>query len=138
MKVKVLLVMPGKEVQIMKIPASFKFIKSFIGEELYEVKLDKNIMILANKNASVDEFNRMLGDNIILGTFLIASIKNNRINSLKKKEQRKYANIFKLRKHKKKLDMYKNEFLEDFYTKQKEFKQINAGVDNVERVNMAA
>ena len=49
MKVKVLLVMPGKEVQIMKIPASFKFIKSFIGEELYEVKLDKNIMILANK-----------------------------------------------------------------------------------------
>ena len=138
MKVKVLLVMPGKEVQIMKIPASFKFIKSFIGEELYEVKLDKNIMILANKNASIDEFNRMLGDNIILGTFLIVSIKNNRINSLKKKEQRKYANIFKLRKHKKKLNMYKNEFLEDFYTKQKGFKQINAGVDNVEMVNMAA
>ena len=35
MKIKVLLVMPGKEVQTVKIPASIKYIKAFIGDELY-------------------------------------------------------------------------------------------------------
>ena len=38
MKIKVLLVMPNKEVQVVRIPASIKFIKSFIGENLYRIK----------------------------------------------------------------------------------------------------
>ena len=38
MKIKSLLVMPGREVQIVKIPASIKYIKAFIGEELYKQK----------------------------------------------------------------------------------------------------
>ena len=33
MKIKSLLVMPGKEVQTVRIPASIKYIKAFIGEE---------------------------------------------------------------------------------------------------------
>ena len=76
MKIKSLLVMPGKEVQIVKIPASIKYIKAFIGEELYKVKLNENTLLIANKNAKIDEFNRILGTNILLGTFLIVSIKN--------------------------------------------------------------
>ena len=79
MKIKSLLVMPGKEVQIVKIPASIKYIKAFIGEELYKVKLNENTLLIANKNAKIDEFNRILGTNILLGTFLIVSIKNKRL-----------------------------------------------------------
>ena len=45
MKIKVLLVMPGKEVQTVKIPASIKFIKSFIGEELQTLRENKNTVI---------------------------------------------------------------------------------------------
>lgn len=85
MKIKSLLVMPGREVQIVKIPASIKYIKAFIGEELYKVKLNENTLLIANKNAKIDEFNRILGTNILLGTFLIVSIKNNRRISMKKK-----------------------------------------------------
>lgn len=126
MKIKSLLVMPGREVQIVKIPASIKYIKAFIGEELYKVKLNENTLLIANKNAKIDEFNRILGTNILLGTFLIVSIKNNRRISMKKKDIRKFTNMFKLRKHQKKVEAYKEEYLEEYYTNQRIMKQKNA------------
>ena len=126
MKIKVLLVMPGKEVQVVKIPASIKYIKAFIGEELYRIKLNDNTVLIADKNAKPDEFNRILGENIILGTFFIISIKNNRRVSMKKKDIRKFCNMFKLRKHQKKVNIYKEEYLEEYYSNQRKMKQINA------------
>ena len=126
MKIKVLLVMPGKEVQIAKIPASIKFIKSFIGAELFKIRLNDTTMIYTNKNAKIDEFNRVLGGNILLGTFLIVSIKNNRRRSMRKKDIRKYSNMFKLRKHQKKVERLKEEYLEEYYSMQRKMKQKNA------------
>lgn len=133
MKVKVLLIMPNKEVQIVKIPASIKFIKAFVGNELYKIKLNSKTVLMASKNSHIDEFNRFLFGNIILGTFLIVAIKNNRIVSLKNKDIRKYTNIFKLRKHQKKIEIYKEEYLEEYYSKQREIKQENAK-KNKERI----
>ena len=130
--------MPGKEVQAVKIPASIKYIKAFIGDELYRVKLNENTVIIANKNAKIDEFNRMLGGNILLGTFLIVSIKNNRRVSMKKKDIRKFTNMFKLRKHQKKVDIYKDEYLEEYYSNQRIMKQKNAERNKREIFNIAA
>lgn len=138
MRIKVLLVMPGKEVQLVKIPANTKFIKSFIGNELFKIKLNENTMIYANKNASQDEFNRILGENILLGTFLIVSIKNNRRVSMKKKDIRKYTNMFKLRKHQKKINAYKDEYLEEYYSNQRILKQKNAERNKTEILKIAA
>lgn len=138
MKIKVLLVMPGKEVQVVKIPASQKFIKSFIGESLYKLKLNQNTMIVADKDANHEEFNRIVGSNIILGTFFIISIKNNRKVSMKKKDIRKYTNMFKLRKHQKKINFYKTEYLEEYYLNLKEMKQKNAERNKKEIFNIAA
>lgn len=123
MKIKVLLVIPGKEVQAVRIPASIKFIKSFIGENLFRIKLDENTVLIANKNAKFDDFNRIFKGNIILGTFLIISIKNNRRVSMKKKTIRKYTNMFKIKKHQKKIDIYKDEYLEEFYSNQRKMKE---------------
>ena len=47
MKIKALLVIPNKEVQIVKIPASNKFLEAFIGNELYKKCLDKNNILIA-------------------------------------------------------------------------------------------
>lgn len=138
MRIKVLLVMPGKEAQLVKIPANTKFIKSFIGNELFKIKLNENTMIYANKNASQDEFNRILGENILLGTFLIVSIKNNRRVSMKKKDIRKYTNMFKLRKHQKKINAYKDEYLEEYYSNQRILKQKNAERNKTEILKIAA
>lgn len=138
MRIKVLLVMPGKEVQLVKIPANTKFIKSFIGDDLFKIKLNENTMIYANKNASQDEFNRILGGNILLGTFLIVSIKNSRRVSMKKKDIRKYTNMFKLRKHQKKINAYKDEYLEEYYSNQRILKQKNAERNKTEILKIAA
>lgn len=138
MKIKVLLVIPGKEVQAVRIPASIKFIKSFIGENLFRIKLDENTVLIANKNAKFDDFNRIFKGNIILGTFLIISIKNNRRVSMKKKTVRKYTNMFKIKKHQKKIDIYKDEYLEEFYSNQRKMKQKNAKRNKEEIFKIAA
>lgn len=138
MKIKVLLVMPNKEVQVVKIPASTKFIKAFIGDDLYRVKLNETTVLIANKNAKVDEFNRILGENILLGIFLIVSIKNNHRVSMKKKDIRKFTNMFKLRKHQRKVELYKDEYLEEYYTNQRIMKQKNAERNKREIFKMVA
>ena len=138
MKIKVLLVMPNKEVQIVKIPGSIKFIKAFLGNNLFYVKLNKETMLIASEDAKVDEFNRLVNGNIVLGTFLIVSIKKNRRVSMRKKDIRKFSNMFKLRKHEKKINHYKEEYLEDYYTKQKLQKQKNAEINKRDLFNIAA
>lgn len=138
MKIKVLLVMPGKEPQVVRIPASIKYIKSFIGENLFRIKLDDNTNLIADKNANIVDFNRMLGGNIILGTFFIVSKKNGRRVSMKKKDIRKYTNMFKLRKHQKKVDSYKDEYLEEYYSNQRKIKQKNAKQNKEELFRIAA
>lgn len=126
MKIKVLLVMPGKEPQIVRIPASIKYIKSFIGENLYRIKLNENTTLIANRDANMADFNRMLGDKIILGTFFIVSKKKDRRTSMKRKDIRKYTNMFKLRKHQKKIEIYREDYLEEYYSNQRKMKQKNA------------
>lgn len=138
MKIKVLLVMPNKEVQVVRIPANIKFIKAFIGEELYRIKLNTNTVLIANKNAKLDEFNRILKGNIVLGTFLIISIKNNHRISMKKKDIRKFTNMFRLKKHQKKVEKYKVEYLEEYYSNQRIMKQKNRERNKREIFNLAA
>lgn len=123
MKIKVLLVMPEREPQTLKIPRASKFIKALIGNDLLKIKLDENIVLIANNNADITEFNRIVGGNIVLGTFIVVATKNKRRVSLTKKEIRKYTNMFKLRKHKKKIAFYKDEYLEKYYSNQKNMKQ---------------
>jgi len=126
MKIKVLVVMPGKKVQVVRMSPNIKFIKSFLGDELYKINLNESNIIIANKNAKIDEFNRIFRGDIILGTFLIVSVKNNHRVSMKKKDIRKYSNIFKLRKHQKRVEALKEEYLEEYYSNQRKLRQKNA------------
>lgn len=138
MRIKVLLVIPNQEVQVVKIPANLKFIKSFIGKNLFRLKLNKDTMLIANRDANIEDFNRIFKGNIILGTFLVISIKNKCRVSMKKKDIRRYTNMFKLRKHKKKINIYKEEYLQEHYSKQKEMKQKNAERNKKEIFKIAA
>lgn len=113
MKIKSLLVMPEKEVQLVRIPASLKFIKSLIGKRLVKIKLDDDTVILANKNAPREEYNRIVGKYIIRGTFLVVAMKNSRRTSLKKRQIKRYINRFNLAKHQRKIDLYKENFIKE-------------------------
>lgn len=125
MKIKCLLVMPGKEVQRVRIPANIKFIKALIGETLLNIRANENNIIIANQNARNDEFNRFFQGNILYGTFIIVSIKKNKRISMKKRDIRKFSNISKLSKHQKKIERFKEEFLEEYYYQQRKNKQKN-------------
>lgn len=125
MKIKCLLVMPGKEVQRVRIPANIKFIKALIGENLLNIRANENNIIIANQNAKNDEINRFFQGNILYGTFIIVSIKKNKRTSMKKKDIRKFSNMFKLSKHEKKIEKFKEEFLEEYYYRQRKIKQKN-------------
>ena len=125
MKIKCLLVMPGKEVQRVRIPANIKFIKALIGENLLNIRANENNIIIANQNARNDEFNRFFQGNILYGTFIIVSIKKNKRTSMKKRDIRKFSNMFKLSKHQKKIERFKEEFLEEYYYQQRKIKQKN-------------
>lgn len=125
MKIKCLLVMPGKEVQRVRIPANIKFIKALIGEHLLNIRANENNIIIANQNARNDEFNRFFQGNILYGTFIVVSLKKNRRTSMKKKDIRKFSNMFKLSKHQKKIERFKEEFLEEYYYQQRKIKQKN-------------
>lgn len=122
MKIKSLLVMPEKQVQLVRIPANLKFIKSLIGTKLIKIKLDDDTVILANKNAPREEYNRIVGKQIVRGTFLVVSIKNGRRSSLKKKQIRRYTNRFNLAKHQKKIALYKEMFIKQYYENIEEMK----------------
>ena len=125
MKIKCLLVMPGKEVQRVRIPANIKFIKALIGENLLNIRANENNIIIANQNARNDEFNRFFQGSILYGTFIVVSLKKNKRTSMKKKDIRKFSNMFKLSKHQKKIERFKEEFLEEYYYQQRKIKQKN-------------
>lgn len=126
MKIKSLLIMPGKEVQIVKIPGNIKFIKNLIGNELKMFKATKDTIIITNKNAPFDEFNRFFKGNIILGTFIVVSFKNHHRVSMSRQTIDEFSHIFSLRKHQNKITRYKEDFLEEYYYNKKKMKENNA------------
>ena len=117
--------MPGKEVQSVRLPANIKFIKALLGENLLNIRANENNIIIANQNARNDEFNRFFQGNILYGTFIVVSLKKNKRTSMKKKDIRKFSNMFKLSKHEKKIERFKEEFLEEYYYQQRKIKQKN-------------
>lgn len=138
MKIKALLVMPGKEIQVVKIPASLKFIRAFIGKDLFKIQLTEKNFILANEKALLEEFNRFYQGRIILGSFIIISTKNGQISSMSKRDIRHYSNIFRLKRHQRKIEKYKNNFLEDYYIKKVKNKDMNTMQTKSESSKIAA
>lgn len=122
MKIKVLLVAPGMEVQKVKIPASTKFMKSFLRNDLVRLNKSNEIGFFGNSNPNIEDFNRLYKGNILMGPFFIVGLKNNKLVSLKKREIKKYTNLFKLSKHKK-INEIKEEFLEKYYYNQIKLKK---------------
>jgi len=133
MKIKVLLVAPGIEVQKVKIPASTKFIKSFIGKDLLKINVTESVAIFGNKNPNIEDFNRLYKGSLIMGAFIVVGLKDNKLVSLKKREMKRYINMFKLEKHKNKVNQIKDEFLEKYYAKQINLKK-KANKENKEKI----
>ena len=83
---------------------------------MQKIKLNNDVTLIANKNARIDDANRILGDSVILGTFLIVNTKNNVYVGLNKRQINRYSNSFLLKKHQIKIDLFKDEYFRNLYS----------------------
>ncbi len=135
MKIKCLLIKSDEKVKVQRIPANIKFIKSIIGERLIKIQLDKDTILLANKDVRKIDFNRIYKNEVINGTFLIVGVKDDKRVSLKKRQIRKYSNFFKLSKHQKRINEYKDELINQYYFDLSMFKKGKHGYEKEYTIN---
>lgn len=115
-KIKVIVVEPNKEPYIKEIENSLKGLQSIVGGYIEYINLEKDVNIICNEEGKLLnlEFNRVIENDIIAGTFIIAGINNKEGEtiSIPKKKIRKYLEEFSLEKHERKIMFMKDKFKE--------------------------
>lgn len=115
-KIKVIVVEPNKEPYIKEIEHTLENLQSLVGGLIEFINLEDDIDIICNEEGKLKnlEFNRILGNDIIAGTFIIAGVnqKKGATISIPENKIKKYLDMFKLDKHMKKVDYMKSEFIE--------------------------
>ena len=94
-KIKILVIEPKKEPVVKIIADEEKDILEIIGQEIGYIELEENVDLIYNDNAKIDnlDFNRVIKDDIICGTFVIAGNKNDDWCSLEDSKIQKYKKI---------------------------------------------
>ena len=95
-KIKVLLVKPNEEPKIIEIENTEDSFKDIISGELEYIKLEQNVKLICNKNGKQQnlEFNRVIENDVVVGTFLVVGYKKGVITSLEDiDKQMRYFNL---------------------------------------------
>ncbi len=101
-KIRVIIVEPNKEPYTAKIKNTLEEKQKMVGGLLYFYDIEHNVDLIWNeesKDLNLD-FNRIIKDDIVCGTFIIAGQKNGYSISLSRKQIQKYKKEFALKKHK--------------------------------------
>ena len=95
-KIRVLIVKPNQEPKQMKIEHTLDKLQNIVGGLIEYVDLDYQTDLICNEEGKLlgMEWNRRLGDDIIVGTFLVVGQHNGETISLSKKQIRKYKKRF--------------------------------------------
>ena len=109
-KIRVLIVQPNKEAKQVRIEHSLKDLQNLVGGLIEYIALDRNTDVICNEEGKLMnlELNRVLGRDVIAGTFLVVGNHYGEIISLSKKQLKKYKKFFCIENSKSKID-----FLED-------------------------
>lgn len=99
-KIKVILVEPNKEPYIKEIEHTIENLQSIVGGLLEFVNLEEDVDIICNEEGKILnlEFNRSLGNDVIVGTFIIVGLNynNGETISIPNNKIQKYLDMFKL------------------------------------------
>lgn len=138
MRVKILYIQSGKEVQTLRVSTNKNFKKNLLGDNILKIHLENDIYLYINANYKVYEFNRFYQGKILFGDFIIISLRNNKAKSMSKNMIEKYINYFRLSKHYKKIDKLKENFLEEYYYYLRKNKEENSKRNMEELFNIIA
>lgn len=108
-KIRVIIVEPNKEPYTAKIRNTLEEKQKIVGGLIEFVELEHDIDLICNEESKILnlDFNRIIKDDIICGTFIIVAQKNGYSISLSRKQIKKYKKEFSLKKHKLVIDFLK-------------------------------
>lgn len=101
-KIRILVVEPNKEPYQLKIEHTLENMQNVVGGLIEFVELESNTDLICNEEGKINglELNRIVGNDIIAGTFFIAGQHYGETISLSRKQIKKYKEIFKMNKDK--------------------------------------
>ena len=108
-KIRILVVAPNEEPHQLKIAHTLKEMQKVVGGLVEYVQLEHNVDLICNDEGKLLnlELNRLVGNDILAGTFFIAGQLNGETISLSRKQIKKYRKIFRLDKDKHFIDYLK-------------------------------
>ena len=108
-KIRILVIKTNEEPHQLKIPHTLEDMQNVVGGLVEYVELEHNVDLICNDEGKLLnlELNRLVGNDIIAGTFFIAGQHNGDTISLSKKQIKKYRKIFRLDKDKHFIDYLK-------------------------------
>ena len=111
-KIKVLIVEPTLDPCVKEIENTLEKKQKIVGGLIEFVELEDDIDLICNEKGKIYNLpmNRIIKNDIICGTFIIAGQKNGESISLTDKQIRKYKSYFKLREHTIPIALLKNKY----------------------------
>lgn len=110
-KIRILVVEPNKEPYVIKVENELRKLQNIVRGLIEIVNLEHNVDLVCNEEGKLLglKFNRIIKDDIIVGTFFIVGQKGGDFISLSRKQIHKYKKIYSLSKHRKIIEfLYKN------------------------------
>lgn len=97
-KIRILVVEPSREPREIKVEHTLENLQKLVDGLIEYVELNCNTDIICNEEGKLLglELNRKLGNDVIVGTFLIVGQHNGETISLSKKQIKKYREMFRL------------------------------------------
>lgn len=98
-KIRVLIVEPNKEPRQVRIEHTLKNLQKIVGGLIEFVELEHNVDLICNEEGKLLnlEFNRVITNDVIVGTFIIVGQNKGETISLSRKQIRKYKKEFRLK-----------------------------------------
>lgn len=111
-KIKILIVEPTLDPYVKEVENTLEKKQKIVGGLIEFVKLENDIDLICNEKGKIYNLsmNRIIKNDIICGTFIIAGQKNGESISLKDEQIKKYKSYFKLRNHTIPITLLKNKY----------------------------
>lgn len=111
-KIKVLIVEPTLDPCVKEVENTLEKKQKIVGGLIEFVELENDIDLIFNEEGKMYNLpmNRIIKNDVVCGTFIIAGQKNGKTVSLTDSQIRKYKSYFKLRKHTIPITLLKNKY----------------------------
>lgn len=111
-KIKILIVEPTLDPYVQEVENTLEKKQKIVGGLIEFVELEDDIDLICNEKGKIYNLpmNRIIKNDIICGTFIIAGQKNGESISLKDEQIKKYKSYFKLRNHTIPITFLKNKY----------------------------